>query len=200
MQCLKTFEKVCAFFIQSTLDKSYIEKIDRELLKNSKKETVLLVKNVKAFHSMRKSLCLKIFTHIGNSPILTQLADSRGIIQYKKCPENSTCAISKVKLKQSHGILLVIDGSHLMTIHSRYKIILYHFWTLVHMPEEIGLEAMKWLTRQHWWRGGIGCNHTVCTERILQYDDHVFAKTMYVKLKSVAEFIEKDLVKIPIQK
>ena len=200
MQCLTTFEKVCAFFIQSTLDKSYIEKIDSELLKNNNKETVLLVKNVKAFHSMRKSLCLKIFTHIGNSQILTKLSSSRGIVQYKKCPENSTCVISNVNLKQSHGILLIIDGTHLMTIHSKYKIILYHFWTLVHMPEEIGLEATKWLNRQQWWQHGIECSHTVCTERILKYNDRVFAKSMYVKLKSVAEFIEKDLVKIPIQK
>jgi len=199
MQCFETFESVCSFFIQSTLDPEYIDKIDSMLDKPSSKAMVGLVKDVKAFHAMRKSLCLVIFKYIDNRKVLTQLTTARGIVQYKQCPANSTCALSNVLLRPSNGILLIIDGTTLITIHSKYKIIIYHFWTLVHMPEEIGLEAKKWLKKQSWWQNGTHCTATVCTDRVLNYNDHVFAKGLYVKLKSMGEYIEKELPNIPIQ-
>ena len=54
MQCFETFESVCSFFIQSTLDPEYIDKIDSLLDKPTNKTMVGLVKDVKAFHAMRK--------------------------------------------------------------------------------------------------------------------------------------------------
>jgi hypothetical protein len=199
MQRFETFENVCHFFIQSKLDKRYIETIDKQLEKTPNKDLVALVKQVKSFHTMRRLLCLKICKHLGNNPILNSLASSQGVIQYKKCPKDGMCALSKTKINEKNGILLILDGNNLITVHSRYKIILYHFYMLVHMPDEIGLEAVKWLKKQKWWQNGQECSTSDCTKKIINYNDHVFAKGLYVKLKSTAEYIEKEMPKIPLQ-
>ena len=199
MQNFETFKDICDFFIQSALDPQYVTKIDRLLeTPSANKDIVVLVKNVKAFHSMRKNLCSKIFKKLNNNSILVQLAKARGILQYKSVPHLSTCCISKIPLKEQNGVLLVIDGTKLITVHSRYKIILYHFWHIVHMPEEIANEAIKWLEKQPWWSTGKKSTISECSKRVLNYNAQVFTKSLYVKLKSIAEYVENELSDIPI--
>lgn len=200
MQRFEVFVKVCDFFIQSRMDAEYIAKLDALLEKPAHKEVALLVKHVKAFHSMRKSLCQQILKSLNSNKLLQRLASSRGLKQYSSCPDGATCAISNVKLKYNNGILLIVDQQTLITIHSRYKIILYHFWTLTHMPEEIGLEAIKWLQQQTWWNTGTTNSVQQCTQKILNYNDQQFPKGMYVKLKAIAEYVENKLPSIPIKK
>ena len=200
MQQFEVFVRVCDFFIQSKLDANYISKLDSMLEKPAHKEISALVKDVKAFHSMRRSLCQEILKQLHYNDVLNTLAGARGLIQYSCCPEGASCGISGVTLKSKSGILLVLDGQKLITVHSRYKIILYHFWTLVHMPEEIGLEAVKWLRGQAWWNSGSDTSIEQCTQKILQYNDKQFAKGLYVKLKAIAEYIENKLVSLPMKK
>lgn len=199
MQNFETFKDICDFFIQSALDPEYVTKIDTLLEKPSaNKDIVVLVKNVKAFHSMRKNLCSKVFKKLNNAPILVELAKARGIVQYKTVPELSSCCISNITMKEQTGVLLVINGTKLVTVHSRYKIILYHFWHIVHMPDEIANEARKWLEKQRWWVTGKKSSISECSKRVLNYNEQVFTKKMYVKLKSIAEYIENELDNIPL--
>lgn len=199
MQRFEIFTKVCDFFINCALDTNYISNIDAQLEKPGKEtKIVTLVKHVKAFHSMRRSLCQKILKRLGNNDFFNILAEARGLKQYSTAPELSTCILSGIKLKSDNGILLIIDNSKLVTIHSRYKIVIYHFWTLVHMPDEIALHSMKWLKQQPWWKNGSQISAKECTKRLLSYNDKQFAKGFYVKLKSIAEYIENNLADIPI--
>ena len=200
MQRFEVFVKVCDFFIQSRMDAEYISKLDSLLEKPAHKEVALLVKHVKAFHSMRRSLCQKILQSLNSNKLLQLLASARGLKQYSSCPDGANCAISNVKLKSNHGILLIVDKQTLITIHSRYKIILYHFWTLTHMPEEIGFEAVNWLKQQTWWNNGSTNGSEDCAQKILNYNDQQFPKGLYVKLKAIAEYVENKLPSIPIKK
>lgn len=193
----ETFKDICDFFIQSALDQEYVPRIDRLLEKPSNnKDIVFLVKNVKAFHNMRKDLCSKIFQWLQNNNILTVLAKARGVVQYKTVPEQSICCISNSTLRRDNGVLLVIDGKNLTCVHSRYKIILYHFWHIVHMPEEIASEAKKWLEKQSWSAGRQ--SSAECSKRVLDYNEQVFTKKMYVKLKTIAEYVENELENLPV--
>ena len=195
----ETFKDICDFFIQSALDQEYVTRIDRLLEKPSNnKDIVFLVKNVKAFHTMRKNLCAKMFKRLQNNNILTVLAKARGVVQYKTVPEQSICCISNSTLHCDNGVLLVIDGKNLTCVHSRYKIILYHFWHIVHMPEEIASEARKWLEKQTWWAAGRQSSVAECSKRVLNYNEQVFTKTMYVKLKTIAEYVEHELQNLPM--
>jgi len=197
MQRFETFEKVCQFFVRSALDLKYVSEIDRLLEKPStNKDIVLLVKQVKSFHNVRKLLCFKICQHIGDD-ILKILTTARGLKSYINAPNGATCAISSIELTPKLGILLLVDDTILLTVHARYKIILYHFWTLVHMPDEIGLEASKWMHKQRWWKRGRQCSADECTKRIVNYNDHSFAKGLYVKMKSIAEYIDKEMGTLP---
>ena len=201
MQRFEIFINVCEFFIQSELDPKYINKIDEQLEKShSKKEVFTLVKHVKSFHTMRKTLCQKILKRLPSNNIIPQMAKARGIKQYNSCPNNSTCSISGVKLKPDTGVLIILDENILITFHNRYKIILYHFWTLVHFPEEIGLEAKKWLRKQHFWNTGKIKSTEDCTQKIIHYNDKQFPKAMYVKLKAISEYIDTKLPNIPMNK
>tara|TARA_B100000780_G_C21117789_1_gene452427 strand:+ start:2199 stop:2816 length:618 start_codon:yes stop_codon:yes gene_type:complete len=197
MQTFETFMNVCAFFIQSRLDKNYVERIDKLLEKPSNRETILLVKHVKSFHAMRKQLCVKILNYTDNHDIFNQLVRGRGCVQYKTAPTLSTCTISGVALSANTGLLLIVDSKKLITIHLKYKILLYHFWSIVHMPEEIGLEANKWLQTQTWWKLAIENDIEKCTQKVLNYNDQHFVKAMYIKLKTIAEYVENDMRLLP---
>lgn len=194
MQRFETFERVCEFFIMSKLDKNYVKRIDQSLENSSSDKTnkniLFLIKQIKSFHNMRKTLCLTIFKCLDNHSILNELAESSSVVQYRFCPEKSTCTVSNKVLKQKQGILLIIDGKKPFSIHSRYKILLYHFFILTHFPDEIGLESLKWLKKQTWWKRGEQISFEECARRILNYNDHAFAKSLYVKLKATAEYIE----------
>lgn len=198
MQHFEVFVKVCEFFIKSKLDADYISKLDLILEKTTHDEVGLLVKHVQAFHTMRKSLCQQIIQKLHSNQVLTLLSSAKGLVQYNSCPDGSTCAISQSRLKPAIGILLIVDGQTLITIHSRYKIVLYHFWSLVHMPSEIGLESVRWLQQQQWWKNGVDTDIEKCTQKILHFNDQQIAKCMYVKLKTIAEFVENKLSNIPI--
>ena len=199
MQKFQTFENVCNFLVQSKLDPNYIKFIDKHLEKSNNKDMTNLVKQVKAFHSMRKTLCLAVFNHFNHNSILNEFANARGIEQYKKCPAKSQCAISQEKIKSNTGILCILDKKELITIHSRYKLVLYHFFVIAHLSEEIGLEAVKWLEKQPWWQCGKVHGSEECTKRLLNYNNHGFAKGMYIKIKTSAEYIEKELCNLPIK-
>lgn len=197
MQQFETFVHVCAFFIRSKLDPQYVNRIDEQLERPTDKDIVLLVKHVKDFHSMRKHICGQIFKYIDKHSVFNTLIRGRGCVQYKSAPDKSVCAISNVSLTPNTGLLIVVDACRLITIHTRYKILLYHFWTIVHMPDEIGLEAIKWLQTQNWWNLGLENDIEICTQKILNYNNQHFAKTMYVKLKTIAEYVEKELNTLP---
>ena len=198
MQRFEVFVKVCEFFIQSTLDADYISKLDL-LLEKNQEDVKLLVTHVQSFHTMRKTLCHQILQKLHSNKVLTLLVNAKGLTQYNQCPDGSTCAISQSQLKSNNGCLLIVDGQTLITIHSRYKMILYHFWTLAHMPSEIGLESVKWLKQQQWWKNGVDTDVDQWTQKILHYNDQQFAKCIYVKLKAIAEYVEHKLPNITIQ-
>ena len=201
MQRFEIFLKVCEFFIKCELDPKYINKIDDQLEKpHSKKDVFLLVKHIKSFHNMRKTLCQKILKRLPTNNIVSELASARGITQYNSCPNGSKCAISGVLLKPDTGILIILDETTLITFHIRYKIVLYHFWTLVHFPNEIGLGAKQWLKNQPFWNTGKIKSIDNCTQKIIHYNDQQFPKSMYVKLKAISEYIDTKLPNIPINK
>tara|TARA_B110000093_G_C12945921_1_gene400144 strand:+ start:1264 stop:1866 length:603 start_codon:yes stop_codon:yes gene_type:complete len=200
MQRFEVFVQVCEFFIKCKLDADYISKLDLILETNAPKEVGVLVKHVQAFHGMRKSLCQQIIRRLHSNKVFAILADAKGLTQYNTCPDGSTCALTGSSLKANNGIMLIVDGQTLLTVHSRYKIVLYHFWTLVHMPSEIGLESVKWLKQQKWWQSGGDTDVEQCTQKILHYNDQQFVKCIYVKLKAIAEYIENKLPNIPIKK
>lgn len=200
MQHFEVFVKVCEFFIKCKLDAGYISKLDLILESTAHKGVVTLVKHVQAFHVMRKSLCQQIIQKLQSDQVFATLASAKGLTQYNSCPDRSTCALTGASLKTNHGITLIVDGHVLLTVHSRYKIILYHFWTLVHMPSDIGLESVKWLQQQQWWKSGDDITIEQCSQKILHYNDQQFAKSMYIKLKAIAEYIENKLPNIPINK
>jgi len=66
------------------------------------------------------------------------------------------------------------------------------------MPEQIGLEAVKWLNKQHWWQNGTFNDIKQCTPRVLNYNEQVFVKSLYVKLKTIAEYVETDFKTLPL--
>jgi len=200
MQRFEVFVKVCEFFIKCNLDKGYISKLDLILESTAHKGVGVLVNHVQAFHGMRKSLCQQIIQRLHSNQVFTILANAKGLVQYNNCPDGSICALSGSSLKKNNGILLIVDGQSLLTVHCRYKIVLYHFWTLVHMPSEIGLESVKWLKQQKWWKSGDDTDVEQCTQKILHHNDQQFAKSIYVKLKAIAEYIENKLPNIPIKK
>jgi len=201
MQNFEVFIKVCEFFIKCELDPKYIHQIDDQIEKSqSKKDILVLVKRVKSFHNMRKILCQKILNKLPVNNVVSQLVKARGLHQYNNCPNGAKCSISGVQLKHDSGILIILDGNILITFHNRYKIVLYHFWTLAHFPEEIGLKANKWLKNQTFWNAGEINSTEHCTQKIIHYNEQQFPKSLYVKLKAISEYIDTKLPNIPTTK
>ena len=198
MQTFETFHEIFCFFIRSFLDPTYVQSIDQKIELNvASKELKNMIQQIKSFHMLRKNLCSKISQHLKYSPILATLAKSRGLEQYSTVPEKSTCIISKETLKSNHGILIMIDKTIPVTIHSRYKKILYYYWVLAHFPEDIILQVKPWLCNQYWWnRGQISKDE--CFKRITEFEDKMFSKKIYIKLKGINQYIQTQLTSLPI--
>jgi len=198
MQNFDSFVHVFSFFVKSHYNRFYVEHIDKAIRENTiDEDTSQMIQNVKEFHTMRHQLCGKIFDYLKKDELLNTLVSARGIEQFDVVPNNSLCNISGVKLNARSGILLYVNGgkAKCITVHKRYKQILYNFWYLVHFVDEIMQDINNWLSTQRWWLRGY---HTNITERIVRHRDSNFAKKAYVKLKSINSYIQRDMVSLPI--
>ena len=200
MQRLDIFQNIYKFFIISKLNPNYVKNIDQQIKNDQQDEsTKLLIQSVQEFHKMRQTLCSKVFTFFEDNELLYKFINASGIRQYDSVPQNSTCIFTKQKIKQDQGILIILNcqtQTEIYTVHKRFKRVLYNFWYLVHFTDEINLELTKWLTKQHWWSTGLDNKDIV--ERILCYQDNVFVKKSYVKLKSIGQYIQTEMVSLPI--
>jgi len=198
MQNLESFVYVFSFFVQSYYNTSYIDNIDKSIRDDTIDEnTQLMIDNVKEFHTMRHQLCSKIFDYLKNDELLNTLVSSSGLEQFDVVPNKSICCISGVKLPPSHGILLYIPGStksSCVTVHKRYKRILYNFWYLVHFSEEIMVDIKIWLCKNPH-----SCeNNATLVEKITHHQDKLFIKQGYVKVKNINEYIQCEMSQLPI--
>jgi hypothetical protein len=199
MQTFDAFANVYNFIVRSALDKGYVRSIDQSLEDGSApRATRTLIQHVRAFHRMRASLCSDIAAHLGSTPILRQLAAARGLEQFDTVPNQCTCAISGEKLRTAQGVLLMLDGKTPVTIHKRYKTSLYYFWYLAHLAEDIQLEARTWMQQQKWWKRGRAQDVDDCIERVANFQDQTFPKKIYVKLKGMSQYIQKQVPALPI--
>lgn len=199
MQTFDSFHRVYCFFLRSQLDSNYVKSIDALLERGpAPREVKSLIQEVKAFHGLRASLCGLIRTHLRQPELLSVLLKSRGLEQFGSVPARSTCALCGQLLDAKQGILLMVDGCLPYTVHSRYKKLVYNFWFLAHIPGEIGLEAKKWLGTQLWWVRGRVESTDACVERMSSYQDRMFSKKMYVKLKDITQYIQSELPALPI--
>ena len=198
MHDFETFQSIFRFFVDSKLNKKYVETIDKEMGDNTASdETKKLIEHVQTFHNMRQQMCGQIFEHLNNHPLLHELITSVAVEQYDSVARNSVCAFTNQRMAQKQGITLVFSAknNHIVTIHKRFKRLLYIFWYLVHFADEIMMDINKWLATQRWWRRG---QHIDITKRIVEYQDSNFAKKTYIKLKSINEYIQRDMVSLPI--
>jgi len=199
MQTFPSFHSVYKFFLRVQLDDKYVKDIDIALERgNASKEVRLLIQSVKAFHSLRSSLCKAIVGRVQDSPLLDVLHRGHGIEQVMCVPEGSTCAISQERLTKKQGILLLVNGVDPYTVHMRYKAPLYYFWVLVHFPEEIGMEGKKWLLSQNWQTRRQYDTVEKRVEWVSKYQDKMFSKKMYLKLKGIAQYIQREFPPPPI--
>ena len=65
----------------------------------------------------------------------------------------------------------------------------------MHFADEIMIDINKWLSTQRWWVRG---QRVDVTKRIVEHQDSNFAKKTYVKLKSINQYIQTDMVSLPI--
>lgn len=199
MQTFDAFVNVYSFIVRSALDRNYVGAIDQSIEDGSaSKDTKTLIQQVKAFHSMRATLCAGIRQHLGSTPLLRQLADARGLEQYDTVPNLSTCAICGETLRNTQGVLLMLNGKTPVTVHKRYKTTLYYFWYLAHLTEDIQLEARAWMQQQRWWKRGRAQDVDDCIERVKTFQDQAFPKKIYVKLKGMNQYIQNRLPAMPI--
>lgn len=200
MHDFETFESIFRFFVRSKMNKKYVETIDKDMGANTaSQDTKKLIANVQTFHAMRQQLCGQIFDHLNNHPLLHELISSSMVEQYDSVAHNSVCTFTNQTLTQKQGMTLVIGAknTHIVTVHKRFKRLLYNFWYLVHFTDEIMQDIHKWLSTQRWWTRGKQAN---VTEKIVQHQDSKFAKKAYVKLKSITDYIQRDMVSLPINR
>ena len=200
MHDFETFQDIFRFFVESKLNKKYVENIDKEMSTNTASpETKKLIEQVQTFHTMRQQLCGQIFEHLNNHPLLHEIIPSVAVEQYDSVAHGSVCAFTGQTMTQKQGMTLVLGtkNSHIVTIHKRFKQLLYNFWYLVHFVDEIMQDINNWLSTQRWWLRGY---HTNITERIVRHRDSNFAKKAYVKLKSINSYIQRDMVSLPINR
>lgn len=192
---MESFENIFTFFVKSFYNKGYIEKIDNSILTETIcEETSLMIEQVTNFHSMRHELCTKIFDYLSNNKLLHMLVSASGLEQFDVVPNGSICFISGQKLKAKQGILLYINNQNVncVTVHKRFKRILYNFWYLVHFSDEIMIDIKKWISTQHIE------NSEYMIDVILKHQDKLFMKKAYVKLKNINEYIQSEMSKLPI--
>lgn len=198
MQNFEIFERVFTFFVKSKLNEGYVQNIDEQIHDNvASKQLKQLITDVHTFHTMRQELCGKIFEHLNNHSLLHELIHSTAIQQYNSVPQQSICIFSQQKLSQQQGITIIIGTKkmHIVTLHKRFKRLLYNFWYMVHFTDEIMKNVTYWLKQQRWWLRG-KCQNI--TERIINHQDHMFAKKAYVKLKSINTYIQQEMASLPI--
>ena len=135
--------------------------------------------------------------NLNNHSLLHELIHSTAIQQYNSVPQQSICIFSQQKLSQQQGITIIIGTKkmHIVTLHKRFKRLLYNFWYMVHFTDEIMKDVTYWLKQQRWWLRG-KCQNI--TERIINHQDHMFAKKAYVKLKSINTYIQQEMASLPI--
>jgi hypothetical protein len=198
MQSYDSFLKAYLFFIRNHLDHDYVGKLDKEMERDPNNETHALIEHVKAIHSIRSTLTLKIKERLQNHPILDKLSNASGVIQYNHVPTHSTCIISGKKINPRDGVLVMIDDHIPCTVRSIYKPALYNYWFLIHLPEEIGHEIEQWLVEQMWWTRGTITSIENAIERINSHNNQMFAKKTFVKLKNINKYIQNELTSLPI--
>ena len=150
MQNFETFEDIFGFFVTSKLENGYVQSIDQQIHSNTASDTIKkLIGDVHIFHTMRQQLCGKIFEHFNNHPLLHELINTTSVEQYDSTPLNSTCIFTSKVMSQKQGTTLIIgvNKTHLVTIHKRFKRLLYNFWYLVHFTDEIMKDIKIWLVR-----------------------------------------------------
>lgn len=194
MEDFETFEKVFDFFIHTAMDKKYVSTIDNQLGTDG---TTTLTTSIQHFHRMRQNLCRKILEHVGFVEPLQTFTNAHKVIQYNKVPQNSECIFSKRKLQPEDGTLIIVDNQFSYTFDKRFKTIVFYFWYMVHLPDELIINAMKWMKSNKWWRTGQVTYEDAVT-RLQHYNNKLFAKQAYVKLKSVCKYIQTDMAKIRI--
>lgn len=197
MQNFESFENIFTFFVQSFYNKDYVENIDRSVSNDTiDEETKVMIDQVKAFHTMRHEMCTKIFDYLSNNTLLHMLVTARGLEQFDVVPNGSICFISGRKLNANQGILLYINNQTVdcVTVHKRFKRILYNFWYLVHFSDEIMIDIEHWVSRQM-----LEKNERMVGV-ILQHQDKLFIKKGYVKLKNINEYIQTEMYKLPINR
>lgn len=198
MQDFETFKRIFHFFIESKMNPKYVENIDALIQSNEASAKLKsLIASVQSFHSMRQTLCGQIFEHLNNHSILHQLISAGRVEQYDCVANKSVCAFSSQTLSKQQGITLIIGVKtpHIVTIHKRFKRLIYNFWYLVHFTDEIIKEIKLWLAKQNWWKRG-DCPDV--SKRIMHHQDAMFAKQAYVKVKGISEYIQRQLMSLPI--
>lgn len=149
------------------------------------KDTKILIQNVKSFHELRATMCNAMKKMLKNNQFIDCIIKGRIIEQINGVPSNSKCCITKETLRNNSGILLVIDENKPYTVHSRLKSTIYNFWVLAHYPEEIGVQARRWLSKQDWYTRGNVVSLNKAIERFTQFQDQLFSKKAYIKLKAI---------------
>lgn len=194
MENFETFEKVFDFFIHTAIDKNYVSTIDDQL---DTPDTTTLTASIQHFHQMRQHLCRKILEHVGFVQPLHTFIKAREVIQYNKVPEGSECIFSKKKLQPEDGTLIIVDKTCPYTFDKRFKTIVFDFWYMVHLPDELIGNAMKWINSNTLWKND-QITYEEISARLQNYNNNLFAKQAYVKLKSVCKYIQTDMAKIRI--
>tara|TARA_B110000008_G_C16894648_1_gene534229 strand:+ start:10 stop:621 length:612 start_codon:yes stop_codon:yes gene_type:complete len=195
MQNFDTFAHVFSFFVKSHYNQFYVINIDKSIQENTiDEDTTKLIENVKEFHTMRHQLCGKIFDYLKKDKLLNTLVSARGLEQFDIVPNNSLCSISGVKLNAKSGILLYVISSQVqcITVHKRYKQILYNFWYLVHFVDEIMVDISIWLKKNMY------TSSSSVIAKIIHHQDQLFIKQGYVKLKNINKYIQSEMSRLPI--
>ena len=138
MQDFANFEKVFYFFVRDSIDPDYVNTIDA----NPDKESTLTA-SIRDFHEMRQHLCRLILNHMGLAEPLQLFVNARGVVQYNRVPQGSRCIFGDKTLRPQDGTLIVVDGQHPFTFDKRFKTIVFYFWYIVHLPDELITNAMK---------------------------------------------------------
>jgi len=196
------FVTIFTFLVRSHLDSSYITKVDTSLKNNeATASTKKMVQNVREFHAMRRNLIQKVYEHVGCDSFVTHFVRCIGIEQYNCVPKKSICAISHQTLTPDQGILVILrqNNGQLLpyAVHTRFKRVLYNVWFLIHLPQEIMITIHHWLRNQLWWQTKTALDYEEVVRRIVTYNDGIFIKKCYVKLKDIGSHLQSDVVSNP---
>jgi len=195
------FESVYYFFVKLEMDHNYVKSIDDKMKSDVNNSTLLLIRQIKEFHTMRRELCQSVLNHFQNKGISKTAFDSfnnsSSVLEYSVAPHGSVCAFTGNRLTAKNGFMIVVDKKSPFTIDRRLKTIIYNFWYILHLPQEMTKEAIDFLNTKKIWRDGrIQVNAVI--DKLRNSKKNIFAKRAYVKLSSVCKYIQKDMMDIPI--